>query len=199
MEYKILIRKCIDPHSAHNIAREISRWAGASPEAVFNIITAKTVCIRKKTDAAEAVRLKARYEALGANVELVPVNGSVVLPVRLHTPSAKPVLDDDEEEEDGGRLLTDEEYAERLRERNDIFYFEGNRRLQYAETICLVCAIITGIFLSTREIAEVARVVEPDFYQREARLIREGVEPPPPPVVKKTEPEKRKSRFWTTS
>lgn len=192
MKYKVLIKKCGDPQRASRIAEEIARWSGSTPEVVFGVITQKPVCIRKEADQNEAMRLKGQFEAVGAEVELVPVGGEagVVPPVVQRQPAAaKPASSDDDDDEEG-RILTDEEYTQRMRERADIFTTDGDRRLQYIELVCLILAVITGIYLSTREIVQVAS----DFFEkipeeRVAKLVKEEL---PATLQKQKEEEKKK-------
>jgi TonB family protein len=195
VKYKVLIRKCTEPQRASRIAEEIARWSGSTPEVVFRVITQKPVCIRKEADQNEANRLKGQFEAVGAEVELVSLGGSPVPPVapvqRPHVQqavSSGQSFDDDEDEP--GRLLTDEEYSQKMRERGDIFVFEGDKRLRYIEIICLILAVITGMYLSTREIVEVAT----DFFEkipeeRVAKLVKEEL---PATLQKKKDDEKKK-------
>lgn len=193
MKYKVLIRKCGDPQRASRIAEEIARWSGSTPEVVFGVITQKPVCIRKEAEQNEAMRLKGQFEAVGAEVELVPVGGEagVVPPVVQRQPAAaKPAGSDDDDDDEDGRVLTDEEYAQRMRERADIFKTDGDRRLQYIELVCLILAVITGIYLSTREIVQVAS----DFFEkipeeRVAKLVKEEL---PATLQKQKEEEKKK-------
>jgi len=193
VKYKVLIRKCGDPQRASRIAEEIARWSGSTPEVVFGVITQKPVCIRKEAEQNEAMRLKGQFEAVGAEVELVPVGGEagVVPPVVQRQPAAaKPAGSDDDDDDEDGRVLTDEEYAQRMRERADIFKTDGDRRLQYIELVCLILAVITGIYLSTREIVQVAS----DFFEkipeeRVAKLVKEEL---PATLQKQKEEEKKK-------
>jgi TonB family protein len=155
MNYQVIIDKCNDPASAMDIAREIARRTGRTPESVYKIITAKTTCIRKEVDKAEALGLKATYESLGAIVEIVSVGAAAV---------RAPGGDDDDDGEASGRLLSSEEYVQKVNQRKDIFYFEGNRSLKNVEMVSLVCAILAGVFLSTREITLTQAA---DFFERE--------------------------------
>ncbi|MBN1576643.1 MAG: AgmX/PglI C-terminal domain-containing protein [Chitinispirillaceae bacterium] len=177
MKYKVLIRKCGDPQRASRIAEEIARWSGSTPEVVYGVITQKPVCIRKEADKNEALRLKGQFEAVGAEVELVSIggDGGAVPPVVTRQQAGRPAgIDDDDEEP--GRILSDEEYTQRVRERADIFKFEGDRRLQYIEIVCLILAILSGLYLSTREIVAVAS----DFFEkipeeRVAKLVKDEI------------------------
>ncbi len=192
MKYKVLIKKCGDPQRASRIAEEIARWSGSTPDVVYGVITQKPVCIRKEAEQNEAVRLKGQFEAVGAEVELVPIGGEaamVAAPV-AQRPAVKNAASGDDDEDAPGRILSDQEYAQRMRERGDIFKFEGDRRLLYIETVCLILAIITGMYLSTREIVAVAT----DFFEkvpeeRVAKLVKEEL---PATLQKQKEDEKKK-------
>ncbi|MCX7727246.1 MAG: TonB family protein [Chitinispirillaceae bacterium] len=186
MKYKVLIRKCPDPQRAQRIAQKIAEWAGSAPEVVYSVITQKPVCIKKEAEEEEALQLKSQFEAVGAEVDLVVVGESkpVVAPTTVAGATGvaqkstaqqvkKSASSDEDEEEEPGRILSDEEYRERLKERKDIFTFEGDRRLQYIELVCLILGILTGIYLSTREIVTVAT----DFFEkipeeRAAKLVK---------------------------
>jgi len=196
VKYKVLIRKCTEPQRASRIAEEIARWSGSTPEVVFRVITQKPVCIRKEADQEEANRLKGQFEAVGAEVELVSLGGvpTAIPPVAPVQPYAQPAISagqfDDDDEDEPGRVLTDEEYAQRMKERGDIFVFEGDKRLRYIEIVCLILALITGMYLSTREIVEVAT----DFFEkipeeRVAKLVKEEL---PATLQKKKDEEKKK-------
>ena len=169
MKYKVLIRKCTDPQRASRIAEEIARWSGSTPEVVYGVITQKPVCIRKEADQTEAMRLKSQFEAVGAEIELVSLGGGVAgttaaaaAPASVQSKARTAGSAEDDDEEDDGRVLTDEEYSQRVRERGDIFKFEGDNRLKYIEIVCLILAIVTGMYLSTREIVAVAT----DFFEK---------------------------------
>ncbi|MBN1981620.1 MAG: hypothetical protein JW795_08820, partial [Chitinivibrionales bacterium] len=193
MKYKVLIRKCGDPQRASRIAEEIARWSGSTTEVVYGVITQKPVCIRKEADKNEALRLKSQFEAVGAEVELVSIGGdggTVVPPVIPKQQAVKPSAGAGDDDDEPGRILTDEEYAQRVRERGDIFKFEGDRRLQYIEIICLILAVITGMYLSTREIVAVAT----DFFEkipeeRVAKLVKDEL---PATLQKQKDDEKKK-------
>jgi len=183
VKYKVLIKKCEDPQRASRIAEEIARWSGSTPEVVFGVITQKPVCIRKEADKDEAVRLKGQFEAVGAEVELVSIGVTMAegAPAGSRgyaaatTPAAVHASDDDDEDAPG-RVLTDAEYSQRMRERSDIFSSEGDNRLRYIEMVCLILAVVAGLYLSTREIVAVAT----DFFEkipeeRVAKLVKEDV------------------------
>jgi TonB family protein len=73
MKYKILIKQCLDPQRASAIAAEVARWSGSTPDVVYNAVTQKAICIRKEADEDEALRLRAQFGSIGAEVELVPL------------------------------------------------------------------------------------------------------------------------------
>jgi hypothetical protein len=73
-----------------------------------------------------------------AEISIAYRNGMVV---------AKP-LSDDEEEEGPGRILTVEEFVDRLRNRTDIFGVDKNHRLRNIEVITLLFALVAGMFTS---------------------------------------------------
>jgi TonB family protein len=191
VKYKVLIRKCTDPQRASRIAEEIARWSGSTPEVVYGVITQKPVCIRKEADQGEAMKLKNQFEAVGAEIDLVSLGGAAAgvppgAPVQTNT--SKTSSDDDDEEE--GRVLTDEEYSQRMRERSDIFKSDSDNRLKYIEIVCLILALITGMYLSTREIVAVAT----DFFEkipeeRIAKLVKDEL---PATLQKQKEDEKKK-------
>jgi TonB family protein len=153
--YKVLIKQCEDSQRAAQIAEEIAKWSGTTKKAVLTALVSKDVCIRKEADEAEALELKSRFEAVGAEVELD--SGGAVAPAAASQPDV-----DDEDEEEPGRILSDEEYADQLKNRADIFIIEKESRLRNLEIICLILAILTGIWLSTVEIVDVAT----DFFER---------------------------------
>ena len=70
---------------------------------------------------------------------------------------------EDEDNDPPGRILTVDEFIERLRERTDIFGIERNHRLRKTEVIMACFAIIAGMILSSIRTNKVA----PDFYQRD--------------------------------
>ncbi len=68
----------------------------------------------------------------------------------------------DDEDEPCGRIITQEEYINRLRNRADIFNFDTNIFLKRIETLCLCSAIAVGIWLSTVELISISS----DYYDR---------------------------------
>lgn len=182
MKYKVLIKKCNDPQRAKKIAEEIARWSGSTADVVYGVITQKPVCIRKEADKDESIRLKGQFEAVGAEIEIVSISGGAG---SVNNKSAK---SDDDDEDEPGRILTDTEYTQRVRERADIFSLEKDTRLRNYELVCIILAIIAGIYLSTREIVTIAT----DFFEkipeeRVAKLVKEEV----PATLEKKKEEKK--------
>ncbi len=167
MKYKVLIKRCDDSRRAASIAEEIAKWSGSPQETVLAAIQGKDVCIRKEADENEAAELKQRFEAVGATIDLVTLSGAVAA-------TAQRTYDDDDEDEEPGRILSDQEYADNLKKRADIFIIEKDNRLRNLEIVCLILAVIAGAWLSTREIVEVAT----DFFEkmpeeRVAKIVKE--------------------------
>jgi TonB family protein len=203
VKYKVLIKKCEDAAKATRIAGAIARWSGSSPETVLNTLVAKPICVRQEAEEQDAMKIKAQFEAVGAEVILVEVASAAVSPVAAVTPAVKPAVEatkppasvKSEENEDDvpGRLLTEKEYIDVLKERKDIFFIEKDRRLRNLEIVSLLFGVIFGICLNTMEVMKVAT----DFYQktpeeRMARLMR-GQELPST-LQKKAEEEKKKEK-----
>lgn len=74
-----------------------------------------------------------------AEISIAYSNGMVV---------AKPLSDDDEDESPG-RILTVEEFLDRLRNRSDIFGVDKNHRLRNSEVFALFFALVAGFFVSS--------------------------------------------------
>jgi len=196
MKYKILIKQCQDPQRASAIAAEVARWSGSTPDRVYEAIFKNAICIRKEADEDEAARLNAQFGAIGAEMEIVPLDGRPVVAVAAAAAApvaARPVgapgvahaqapapaaqrrddYDEDDDDEEPGRVLSDAEYTDMVKQRADIFYVEKTARLRNIEVICMILAIGAGIFLSTRTIVEVAT----DFFEklpeeRTAKLVK---------------------------
>ncbi len=156
MKYKVLIRRCADPQRAQQVAEEIARWSGSSAAVVTNALLQKSVCIKKEAEEAEALQLKNRFEGVGAVVELEGLGAPAA--------AASGVSSDYDEDEDDapGRVLSNEEYADALKKRPDIFAVEKDRKLGVLEIVCLVIGAVFGVWLSTYEIAKVAT----DFFEK---------------------------------
>jgi len=194
VKYKILIKKCDDPQRASAVAAEVARWSGSTPDVVYNAITQKAICIRKEADEDEAQRLSAQFGAIGAEVELVPLQEAPVaaaafaaapagVAAAAPSPAGAPMPptstavarddDDEDEDEEPGRILTDAEYAEQAKSRPDIFYFEKANKMRNIQTGCFIIAVLLCIFMSTRTVVEVAT----DFFEklpeeRTAKLVK---------------------------
>jgi len=180
VKYKVLIKKCEDPKKAARIAEEIARWSGTTADVVYGVITKKPVCIRKESEEKEAWQLHKQFSAVGADVELVSLGGKKAAGPLVPPPKMKPrpvpatTSSSDDEDEEPGRVLTDSEYAERLKHRADIFKLDRDHRLSVMELIAILLAIGVGLWLSTREIVSVAT----DFFEkipeeRTAKLVTE--------------------------
>jgi TonB family protein len=74
-------------------------------------------------------------------------------------------MDPDDEEESGpGRVLTLEEFMERLRNRPDIFGVDKSYRLRNTEILTLVIALLAGLWATSASRGIVT--VKPEFYER---------------------------------
>lgn len=176
MKYKITIRRCVDVNRAQEIANGIAKWSGSSPDVVLKVITEKPVCIKREAEEEEAFRIKAQFEAYGAEVDLVAlqVDATVVSPSAApafrKAPASAPVpykghknaADDDEDDEEEGRLLSDEEFSEILKRRPDIFYFDNSSRLRNMEIISVIVGLAFGFWMTKMEFVNVAT----DFYEK---------------------------------
>jgi len=182
VKYKVLIKKCEDPQRASRIAEEIARWSGSTADVVYGVITQKPVCIRKEAEKDEALRLKGQFEAVGAEVELVAIGGGVAPVAAAPAGNTAAAMkqsankSDDDDDDEPGRVLTDEEYTQKLKERADIFVLDRDTRLRNIELVSLILGVIFGIYLSTREIV----TVQSDFFEkipeeRVAKLVKEEI------------------------
>jgi len=96
-----------------------------------------------------------------AELSLAYRNGMVV---------AQPYADEDDEDSGPGRILTVEEFIERLRDRTDIFGVEKNYRLRKTELIALFIAVLAGLWFSSIKTIK----IQSDFYNQH----REGMDVP---------------------
>jgi hypothetical protein len=87
-----------------------------------------------------------------AEISIAYRNGMVV---------AKPLSDDDEDESPG-RILTVEEFIDRLRNRTDIFGVDKNHRLRNLEVLTLLFALFAGFFVGQVKPIKVGT----DFYMK---------------------------------
>jgi TonB family protein len=96
--------------------------------------------------------------------------------------------DSDDEEEVYGRILTTEELIERLRFRGDFLGYDSDRRLRFTEAVSIVCAVITGLWLSKQEvnIDVPLEFLEPNLVQFGTTTFNTNkvVERPTPPAPK---------------
>lgn len=151
MKYNVIIQKCADVAAGNSIACEIARMSGTPADAVRSVIFQKPVCIRKEADLDEAVRLKAHFEAIGANVGLIAVEKNFAA-----------TLDDDEEEaEVSGRSIPDPEYTKVLNSRKDIFVIERNARLRNFVSAALIFGVCFGFWMSIQKVVKVTT----DFFE----------------------------------
>ncbi|MCL2182598.1 MAG: TonB family protein [Chitinispirillia bacterium] len=178
MKYKILIKMCGDPQRASGIASEVARWSGSPPDVVYNAITQKAICIRKEADEDEAQRLSAQFGAIGAEMELVPVQETApaaaafaaapagyaaAAPMAAAAPATSTsARDEDEESDEPGRILTDAEYAAAAKSRPDVFYFEKSGRMRNIQSVCMIVAVAAILAISAHVPVEVAT----DFFER---------------------------------
>jgi hypothetical protein len=157
VKYKVLIKKCSDPNRADRIAEEVARWSGTTADVVRNVITQKPVCIRKEAEEPEALHLKQQFEAIGAEIELVPLGKAA------GASAAKQGTGDDDEDMDApGRILNDAEYSQVLSKRGDIFHIEKDARLRNTIVVCMILAVCAGMYMSTIKIVTVAT----DFFEK---------------------------------
>jgi TonB family protein len=201
VKYKVLIKKCDDAVKAVRIAGEIARWSGSSLETVLNTLVTKPICVRQEAEEQEALKIKAQFEAVGAEVMLVEVPslvkaGTVVPPLASARRTEAGAAGAEDDEEEVGRLLSDEEYIQVLKKRPDIFIIEKDKRLQYTELVCLIVGAIFGFWLSTMEVVKVAT----DFYQKtpEERIAKlMNSQELPQTLLKQKEDEKKKEEIKT--
>jgi hypothetical protein len=168
MTYNVLIRKCTDSGRADRIACEIARWSGVAADAIRDTIAQRPICIRKRAHENEALRLKLRFEAVGAEVELHALPGTF----------ATPAAEDDGEEGEGGRSISDAEYVQILNKRNDIFVLEKDAGLRNTVVAAMAIGLCVGCWMSTMKVVQVATdFIQKDFTERSARLLGGGVAP----------------------
>jgi len=153
MNYKVLIKQCDNPRRAAVIAEEVARRAGVAPEAVRLALLENAICIKQRAQQREAMLLKEAFEAVGAEVDFVE---------EMAPPNSQ-LIDDEELEDVDGRILTEEEFMERLNGRMDIFRVEKDDRLRRIEAACLVAGIASGIWMTKHEMA---LAVDTDFYAK---------------------------------
>ena len=189
MKYNVLIKKCNDAAKAARIIAEIARWSEASQKAVADEWAIRPICVRKNIEEAEAKEVKAQFEAIGADVEIVQVS---------HSQNAIPAsfgvdMIEGEEDEELGRLLSEKEYVEVLKSRKDIFVIEKDKRLRNLEIISLVFGLAFGLWLSTVEAVKVTTnyVNEKKVEQRTATVAKDVLSEKKKEEEKKKEQEKK--------
>lgn len=153
MNYKVRIKQCRSPSRAAVIAEEIARRSGAAPEEILWALSEKAICIKQGANRQEAMHLKEEFEAAGAEVEFEAEE----------THALTSAENDDELEDVPGRILTEDEFMERMKLRTDIFAIEREGRLRRIEAACLVAGIASGMWLTKQEMATVVR---PDYIEK---------------------------------
>jgi hypothetical protein len=195
VKYKVLIKKCNDAAKAVRIAGEIARWSGSALETVLNTLVTKPICVRQEADEQEARKIKAQFEAVGADVVLVEVPGVRKAAAAVAASAAGMSIGSDDDEESEGRVLSDQEYMQVLKNRSDIFIIEKDKRLRYIELVCMLVGVAFGFWLSTMEVVKVAT----DFYQKvpEERIAKLMSNQDLPETLKKQQDDKKKEEIKT--
>ncbi|MDD5672999.1 MAG: AgmX/PglI C-terminal domain-containing protein [Chitinivibrionales bacterium] len=142
MKYRIIIKRCENPERARAIAEEVARWSGNSFDVIFSAVTSKSVSIKREADEDEALKLKRRFEAVGAQIEMTPIEAAVQKPVSSSSSS-------DDDDETPGRLLSDSELVQMFNKRPDLWYIEQDRKMRYVQICCLAIGLIFGVWFST--------------------------------------------------
>jgi hypothetical protein len=155
LKYRIIIKRCENEERARTIAEEIARWSGNSFDIVFTAITSKAVCIKREADQDEAMKLKDRFEAIGAEVELTPIGSEAKA-------AAAPRAQQDDDDDVPGRILTDAEMVQIFNQRPDIWYIQDDKRMNYLEVGCLMVGLAFGLWLSTYRFEEIKQ----DFLEK---------------------------------
>lgn len=196
MKYNVLIKKCNDAVKTARIIAEIARWSEASQKAVADEWAVRPICIRKNVEEAEAKKVKAQFEAIGADVEIVQVSHSQDAAL---TSSGFEIIEEDEGDEEMGRLLSEKEYTEVLKSRKDIFFIEKDKRLRNIEIISLVFGLAFGLWLSTVEAVRVTTeyVNEKKVEQRTATVAKDVLSEKKKAEEKKKEEEKKNNEKKT--
>jgi TonB family protein len=100
------------------------------------------------------MRLKQQFEAIGAEIELVPLEKA---------PAAAAAAEDDEEGiYADGRSLSDAEYTQVLNKRSDIFHIEKDAKLRNLVVVAMILGLCTGFWMSTVKVVQVAT----DFFEK---------------------------------
>jgi TonB family protein len=169
MRYNLTIQKC-DADAAFGMAPEIAAMIGSTVSDLAELLQQRNVIIRGFDTVDAALELKSRLAMMGAVVDLAPQE----LPV-----SPQSAVTDDDEEEGPHRVLSNQEYTDRVKSRDDIFYIERNRFLAKLETVCLIVAVAVGTVMSSMELITVdSDFIDNDDGDRRGALIREPIEPP---------------------
>ena len=187
MKYRIIIKRCEDSRRAQTIAEEVSRWSGNAVSVVLSALVQKPVCIKKEAEEAEAMKLKLRFESVGAEIELVRLD--------VVAPDSKKIATDDEEDDDDapGRLLSDSERVEIFKRRPDIFYVERDVKMRYIQTVCISLGLILGLIMSTVKFVDVrSDFLEKMPEERIAKLVVKDISAED--IKQKKEEEKKKEQ-----
>ncbi len=192
MKSKVIIKKCEDPQRARTIAEEVAKWSGTEKGVVESALMQKDICIKKEATEEEAAALKEKFEGVGAEVGTVELAGEEVEAgassvSAATTPTGR--ADDDDDEEDG-RVLTDQEYTNKVTQRKDIFHVEENKRLRNLEIVCIILGLICGFWVSNYEYTK----IKADFYEKmpEQRKAKVAVSIPEELIKKEKEKEEEK-------
>jgi hypothetical protein len=161
MKYNVLIKKCENGRRAVMIAEEIARLSGSLPDKVLVAIIERPICIKKDADEHEAMKLRDRFMAIGAEIEFTPLTASVI----SQTDRREDV--DNYDEEEGGRILTEVEFMAKLKERRDIFVVEKDPRFRNVNIVCLMMGVGCGMWITKHESIRVAT----DFYDNIPREV----------------------------
>ncbi len=151
MAYQVILKRVLDKETVSRVAKEVAAMSGASPEQVASALSTKNISIGKDFSPEKAEDLKARFEALGGEIQVV----------NLSAPQTSN-QDDEEEEDEDGRLLSHQEYVKALNSRADIFYTEKDKKLRIIMPFMLVFGVLAGLYLTTVSLAKIA----PDFYEK---------------------------------
>jgi TonB family protein len=160
-------------------------------------LMSKPIIVKRDAEQGEAVRLKAQFEAVGAEVEMQEVSAPEA--VAVATASARRKDDDDDDDGPARRVLTDDEFLAKLNSRSkDIFSVEKDNSARNVEIVAVLVAIGMCAWLSSIEVVEVAA----DFYtklpeERIAKLVTNLPETLKEEEKKKKEEEKKKEEFKT--
>jgi TonB family protein len=184
MKYKVKIQQCMDPQKASAVAGEMSSWSGSTLGAALDAIMTNSVTLQQELAEDDARALAAKFEALGAETELIPTgepaaaavvaapivatalsgfdDDALMAEVDTVSMPAVSAYDDDDDDEEEGRVLSDAEYVEALKSRPDVFQIEKKAQGRNIQLIFFLLALGTCFFMATREVI----VIAADFFER---------------------------------